>query len=188
MVNFLTKFHLLHDLLNDNDVINFLIQMLSLHENVFVMKSLSSTLLEASKITTFYPDLLCDKSLNIFLQKLLQYGDNDTLSNMFDCLRNIIQQTKIPIKYLLATSILKITEDKALDWAKLQKENIYCILKVLNYTIRYLDDDEPDDSKNSIPIKPTSEKAPTPELLNELHTKSLKYSIIAITNILILSN
>ena len=189
MVNFLTKFHLLHDTLNDNDVVNFLIQMLSLHDNVYVMKSLSSTLLEASKITTFYPDLLSDKSLNIFLQKLLQYHDNDTLSNMFDCLRNIIQQTKIPIKYLLATSILKITEDKAIDWSKVQKENIYCILKVLNYNIRYLDDDEePADSKSSIPLKSTSDKAPTPELLQELHTKSLKYSIIAITNILIQSN
>jgi len=160
--------------------------MLSIHDNVYIMKSLSSTLLESSKITTFYPDLLCDKSLNIFLLKLLNYtGDNDALSNMFDCLRNIIQQTKIPIKYLLSTSILKITEDKTIDWTKVQEENIYCILKVLNYNIRYLDDDEEQDSKNSVPIKSTSDKVPTPELLSELHSKSLKYSIIAITNILV---
>ena len=91
MINFLTKFHLLHDILNDNDVINYLIQMLAIHDNPYIMKSLSSTLLEASKITTFYPDLLCDKSLNIFLSKMISYtGDNDSLSNMFDCLRNII--------------------------------------------------------------------------------------------------
>jgi hypothetical protein len=60
---------------------------------------------------------------------------------------------------------------------------------VLNYNIRYLDDEEEDDhekaAKQKIPIKSTSEKVPTPELLHELQTKSLKYSIMAITNILI---
>ena len=34
-------------------------------------------------------------------------------------------------------------------------------------------------------IKTTSEKIPTPELLQELQVKALKYSIMAITNILI---
>ena len=33
MINFLTKFHLLHDTLNDNDVITNLIHMLAVHEN-----------------------------------------------------------------------------------------------------------------------------------------------------------
>jgi hypothetical protein len=92
MINFLTKFNLLHEKLNDNDVISTLIQMLTIHTNSTIIKSLSSTLLEASKITAFYPDLLCDKAMNIFLQKMLHYtGESDSLSNMFDCLRNIIQ-------------------------------------------------------------------------------------------------
>jgi hypothetical protein len=34
--------------------------MLTIHDNPTIIKSLSSTLLEASKITAFYPDLLCD--------------------------------------------------------------------------------------------------------------------------------
>jgi hypothetical protein len=115
MLNFLMKFHQLHEKLNDNDVVSHLIQMLDIHDNAFIMKSLSSILLESSKITAFYPDLLSDQSLNIFLNKMLNYqGEPDSLSNMFDCLRNIIQQTKTPIKYLLATSILKITEDSSI--------------------------------------------------------------------------
>lgn len=65
--------------------------MLSIHDNNYIMRSLSSTLLESSKITAFYPDLLSDNSLSVFLNKMLNYkGEPDSLSNMFDCLRNII--------------------------------------------------------------------------------------------------
>ena len=66
--------------------------MLEIHDNPFIMKSLTATLLEASKITDFYNDLLSDTSLNIFLNKILKYNSEpDSLSNMFDCMRNIIQ-------------------------------------------------------------------------------------------------
>jgi hypothetical protein len=55
------------------------------------MKALSSVLIDSSKITAFYPDLLIETSLSIFLKKMLNYqGEPDSLSNMFDCLRNII--------------------------------------------------------------------------------------------------
>lgn len=40
----------------------------------------------------------------------------------------------------------------------------------------------------NVAIKTTSEKIPTPELLHELQQKALKYSIMAITNILIQTN
>lgn len=117
MLNFLINFSQLHDKLNDNDVVSSLIQMLETHDNTYIMKSLSSILLESSKITAFYPDLLSEQSLNVFLLKMLHYnGDEDSLNNMFECLRNIIQQTKAPIKYLLATSILKLTEDPKIKW------------------------------------------------------------------------
>jgi hypothetical protein len=77
---------------------------------------------------------------------------------------------------LLSTSILKITEDKSIDWHRIQENNIYCLLKVLNYNIRYLDDEEEESgevdkeaqARQNIPIKSTSEKVPTPELLQEL--------------------
>ena len=73
MLNFLMKFHLLHTKLNDNDVVSHLIQMLNTHDNAYIMKSLSSILLESSKITAFYPDLLSDQSQSIFLNKMLNY-------------------------------------------------------------------------------------------------------------------
>ena len=128
---------------------------------------------------------------------------------MLDCLRNIIQQTKTPIKYILATSILKITEDGSMHWQDMHENNIYCLLKVLNYNIRFLNDEDEDaremaearmmsdaaagtsgaahDASNlaEIPIKTTSDKMPSVELLQELQQKALKYSIMAITNILI---
>jgi len=196
MLNFLMKFHQLHDKLNDNDVVSHLIKMLDMHDNAFIMKSLSSILLESSKITAFYPDLLSDQSLTIFLNKMLNYqGEPDSLSNMFDCLRNIIQQTKTPIKYLLSTSILKITEDQSIKWQLIQENNIYCLLKVLNYNIRFLNDEDEEAKEQAegkagaqvaedggkqtsaaaeqsnvanIPIKTTSEKIPSFELLQEL--------------------
>ena len=89
------------------------------------------------------------------------------------------------------------------------------MLKVLNYNIRFLNDEEDDmkdagdnykgdiigaagaaaggnlSADNNIVnsgIKTTSEKIPTPELLQELQVKALKYSIMAITNILIQTN
>ena len=71
--NFLTKFNLLHEKLNNFDVIATLIKMLELHDNNFIMKSLTATLLEASKITAFYADMLSESSLNIFLNKMLTY-------------------------------------------------------------------------------------------------------------------
>lgn len=73
MLNFLMKFHMLHEKLNDNDIISHLIQMLENHNNTYIIKSLSSILLESSKITAFYPDLLSENSLNIFFNKILKY-------------------------------------------------------------------------------------------------------------------
>lgn len=91
----------------------------------------------------------------------------------------------------------------------MHENNIYCLLKVLNYNIRFLNDEDEDaremaearmmsdaaagasgaahDASNlaEIPIKTTSDKMPSVELLQELQQKALKYSIMAITNILI---
>ena len=82
---------MLHEKLNKDEVVAFLIKMLAVHDNVFIVKSLTSILLESAKITAFYKDLLNDDSLNIFLEKMITYqAEPDSLSNMFDCLRIII--------------------------------------------------------------------------------------------------
>lgn len=55
----------------------------------------------------------------------------------------------MPIKYLLSTSILKITEDKSIHWGQIQENNIYCLLKVLKYNLTYLDDEEEEDQEKA---------------------------------------
>lgn len=74
----------------------------------------------------------------------------------------------MPIKYILSTSVLRITEDNNLRWQEIQENNIYCLLKVLNYNIRFLNDEDEDTGKdelNAIPLKTTSEKMPSLELI-----------------------
>jgi hypothetical protein len=90
---------------------------------------------------------------------------------------------------------LKITEDQSIKWQLIQENNIYCLLKVLNYNIRFLNDEEEEAKEQmegkagaqaaedggkqtsvaaeqsnvaNIPIKTTSEKIPSFELLQEL--------------------
>ena len=65
--------------------------MLSIHENNHIVKALTSTLNEASKITVFYPDLLNDHSLNIVLNKILNSVlEVKSLDNLFESLKNIL--------------------------------------------------------------------------------------------------
>ena len=59
---------------------------------------------------------------------------------------------------------------------------------MLNYNIRFLNDEEEEVAKDElaeIPLKSSSNKIPSIELLQEVQQKALKYSIMAITNILI---
>lgn len=65
--------------------------------------------------------------------------ENKTLENLYECLRNILVQTKIPVKYLIATAILKITENK-MNWKEKDESNITIILKVLHFNIKSLED------------------------------------------------
>ena len=106
--------------------------MIKVHENPLIMKSLTATVLESSKISLFYTDLLKDQTLNILIYKILTYSvEPYSLSNIYECLRNIIQQTKSPIKYLIATSILKITEENSVDWKYCNENNLFFLLKIL---------------------------------------------------------
>ena len=65
--------------------------------------------------------------------------ESKTLENLYECLRNILVQTKMPVKYLIATAILKITEIK-MNWKEKDESNITIILKVLHFNIKSLED------------------------------------------------
>ena len=51
----------------------------------------------------------------------------------------MLDKTKAPIKYLLATSVLKLTESEAFDRSPKEEANILYILKVLQSNLKSLD-------------------------------------------------
>ena len=66
---------------------------------------------EASNTTQFYPDLLSDNALNTILIKILNSEtQQSSLEPLYESLNSVMNKTKAPIKYLLATSVLKLTE------------------------------------------------------------------------------
>lgn len=106
--------------------------MIGIHDNPSLLKGITSSLVEASKITVFFPDILNDQSLATILNKIINATnmDSKSLDNLSDCFKNILLQTKIPIKYLLASTILKLTEPKA-NWKEKEEGNIITIMKIL---------------------------------------------------------
>ena len=72
---------------------------------------MSLALKEASNTTQFYPDLLSDNALNAVLIKILNSEtQQSSLEPLYESLNSVMNKTKAPIKYLLATSVLKLTE------------------------------------------------------------------------------
>jgi flagellar biosynthesis component FlhA len=97
---------------------------------------------EASKITPpiFYPNLLNESALGTLLKKLLTPKLKlSSLEIIYESLRNIMLQTKVPIRYLIAASVLKLTEDPSQVWADKEDINIVMLLKVLSFNIKNLD-------------------------------------------------
>ena len=106
--------------------------MLQIHDNEKIVKALSVALKEASNSTQFYPDLLSDTALNIVLSKILEpKTQQSSLQPLYECLNSVLDKTKAPIKYLLATSVLKLTESREFDHAQKEEANVLYILKVL---------------------------------------------------------
>ena len=63
-----------------------------------------------------------------------------SLDNMFESIRNILLQTKAPIKLLIATSILKLTELPKTNWKEKEEGSILTILKILHFNIMSIED------------------------------------------------
>ena len=90
--------------------------MLNVHTNEKIVKSLSIALKEASNSTQFYPDLLSDNALNTVLKKILDPAtQQSSLQPLYECLNSVLNKTKAPIKYLLATSVLRLTESESFE-------------------------------------------------------------------------
>lgn len=111
--------------------------MLACHSDEKIVKALSLALKDSADATQFYPELLCDDALNTILLKILNpETQHNSLDPLYECLNTVMTKTKIPIKYLLATSVLKLTESQ--DFASCRKEepNIIYILKVLQSNLK----------------------------------------------------
>ena len=133
--------HKLFTHLNETKIVQNLINMLEVHTDGDMVKAISSGLLTASHSTQFYPDLLSDRSLQIIITKIINYNDlpnKASLDNLYNTIENVLKQSKTPIKYLLATSILKITESNQTDWTNKKEANIVQLLEVLYSNIQQL--------------------------------------------------
>ena len=108
---FLMSYRELHVFLTQKEVVKHFIEMLSLHTDEKIVKALSIALKEASNTTQFYPDLLSDYALNTILTKILNAKtQTSSLEPLYESLNSVMSKTKAPIKYLMATSVLKLTE------------------------------------------------------------------------------
>jgi len=65
------NYKLLHDSLNICGVVHHFIEMLNVHNDQKIVRSLSYALKEASKTTVFYPDLLSDNALTKIFNKMM---------------------------------------------------------------------------------------------------------------------
>ena len=64
-----------------------------------------------------------------------------------------MNKTKAPIKYLMATSVLKLTESDEFNNSKKLEPNILYILKVLQSNLKSLDQSHEDNFENAPAIK-----------------------------------
>lgn len=167
--------------MHEKKIINTSIEMLKVHDQPFVVKSLCQVIEEASKITLFYPDLLNESALGTLLKKLLTPKLKlSSLDLIYESLRNIMDQTKIPIRYLVAASVLKLTESQNENWAEKDDVNVENLLKVLAFNIKTLSkaSQASEEKKNEI-------SAMEGHQFKGLISKTIKYSLMGMTNILI---
>jgi hypothetical protein len=56
----------------------------------------------------------------------------------------------VPIQYLLATSILKITEEEGINWKNINENNIKCLLNILKDNLLCIDSNNFEKSETRI--------------------------------------
>lgn len=63
---------------------------------------------------------------------------------LVDTIKKIMQQTKVPIKYLIASKILLMIEEKQ-NWDQIGEDNVVSILRILHYITENLDNNDRND-------------------------------------------
>jgi len=106
------------------------------------------------------------------------------LEPLFECLNSVLSKTKAPIKYLLSTSMLKLTEGEHFRTAKKEEANILFLLKVLQSNLKSLDQAQDQTGSNKQQNQESDESACL-EKFSGFQFKAHKYCLLAMSNILI---
>ena len=81
----LLKYTELHDMLNDNNMIFMIASMLNIHDNKYILKSISVVLASALKCVIFNTDLLTDNRMENVVNNISLSGDDqERCANLFD--------------------------------------------------------------------------------------------------------
>jgi hypothetical protein len=115
--------------------------MLKIHSEPQVVRALCATLNEVAKLTTFYPQLVGEIQVDIMLATLLKPATDDTL---FEVLLKIMQLTKVPVRFLIAAKILKLSENTVYI-ESLKIEKVVVLMRILHYISSNLDNQERND-------------------------------------------
>lgn len=112
-----------------------------MHQNQLLLKAVCSGICEASKIPQFYPEILNDFSMNTIISSIMSSSHFETKSFEYlsDCFKYILSKTKLPIKYLVASSFLKIIESD-LDWKEKEEANIITAIRVIQIILKSVED------------------------------------------------
>ena len=130
----------LHDYLNQQLFIRTSIDMLAFHQNEKIVKALGTALSDASNSTSFFPELLNDKALNIILCKIIEHETQpSSLQPLYECINSILLKTKAPVKYLVAATLLRLTESDEFEKIPMKEASVLYLIKVLQSILKCLD-------------------------------------------------
>ena len=102
--DYLLKYTELHDMLNNSNIIYTIASMIDIHDNKYILKSISVILANASKYVIFTADLLTDNRMESIVTNILLAGeDQERCTNLFEVCLSIINNTKIPVKFMIAS-------------------------------------------------------------------------------------
>ena len=157
-------------MLNNSNVIYTIASMIDIHDNKHILKSISVILANASKFVIFTADLLTDNRMESIVTNILLSGeDQERWINLFEVWLSIISNTKIPVKFMIASWILRLTDPKLKILSKtLNRDCVLQLIQVLTYILNSLD------SKMYTNVKQ-----------EELSRKTHKYCLLAMTKIII---
>jgi hypothetical protein len=166
-VKYLMGFSRAHEHIRQQHTIPKLFEMLRSHKQPQVVMSVCSALNEAAKHKMFYTELLGEMQVDTLLKAISSGEGTEVCLSM---LMKLIDNTKPPVKYLIAAKVLKLSENAD----SLLSINLSLLIRLLCY------------------INDSASKYQEPDSAFENFTgivlKTLKFGLVATTNLLLKSD